>query len=113
MLQIDAMNLTPSMCFLPNILLQILLLHKMLEVTYLPFDFRMCQDECLDSKLVKGKIVLCNASRGVMETNRVGAIGVIGQRSKAENFAHVVPLPASGFAAKDFGTILSYFKSAK
>ncbi|KAF3437808.1 hypothetical protein FNV43_RR20564 [Rhamnella rubrinervis] len=54
-----------------------------------------CDNGCLDSNLVKGKIVVCNVLGDVTEAYRAGAIGLIGF-NQFTNVSIVVPLPALG-----------------
>lgn len=79
--------------------------------------FRMCGYGCLDSKFVKGKIVLCNDFSGMHEALRAGALGVVGQiitEDYPENdVAFVEPLPAASLTKQDFSTLLSYINSTK
>ncbi|RVW56650.1 Subtilisin-like protease SBT4.5 [Vitis vinifera] len=58
---------------------------------------------CLDSKLVKGKIVLCNTP---MTTAALGSIS-------QGRFELLVPFPVSFLGHRDFNRVVSYYNSTK
>ena len=74
--------------------------------------FRIWDDGCLDNKLVKGKIVVCNSFR-VKQAQKAGALGIIGVKKLANDVSSVVPLQASGLTVNDFGVVLLYISSTK
>jgi hypothetical protein len=58
-------------------------------------NIRFCNDTCLDSNLVKGKIVLCDHLEGWVEASRAGALGSIVTNDFRTDVSFVVPLSAS------------------
>ncbi|KAL4599122.1 hypothetical protein ACB092_11G104600 [Castanea dentata] len=73
---------------------------------------RICLENCLDSDLVKGKIVVCNEATGRREAFRAGALGVItliGEERADVSF--VVPLPSSALTAKNYDLVKSSINS--
>ncbi|KAK9279025.1 hypothetical protein L1049_012700 [Liquidambar formosana] len=74
--------------------------------------FRVCKEGCLDSFLVKGKVVLCNQFfSGVEEAFKAGALGVIALNSKYGDVSFVVPLPASTLSILGLEVVKSYINS--
>ncbi|KAK8544363.1 hypothetical protein V6N13_056145 [Hibiscus sabdariffa] len=74
---------------------------------------RLCEPDCLNTSLVKNKIVVCDAMyRGLEETHDAGALGSIVQ-TKYQNTSLVVPFPASALKADDFKSLQSYLNSTK
>ncbi|XVE79674.1 hypothetical protein DITRI_Ditri14bG0077100 [Diplodiscus trichospermus] len=67
---------------------------------------------CLDSGLVKGKIVLCDEVRGQNEAHMAGAIGTI-LLTGLDNVSFVAPLPASALIAENYDSVKSYLTSTK
>ncbi|XAR65155.1 Cucumisin [Bertholletia excelsa] len=75
---------------------------------------KKCIYECLDTELVKRKIVLCDFFRGLDEANRAGAVGsIVPADSSFPDVSLVVPLPATLLTEADFQLIQSYILSAK
>ncbi|XP_050280574.1 subtilisin-like protease SBT4.13 [Quercus robur] len=77
-------------------------------------EARFCLENCLDSDLVKGKIVVCNEATGRKEAFRAGALGVItliGEERADVSF--VVPLPSSALTAKNYDLVKSFINSTK
>ncbi|KAL9283962.1 Subtilisin-like protease SBT4.3 [Arabidopsis thaliana] len=72
-----------------------------------------CSSGCVDSELVKGKIVLCDDFLGYREAYLAGAIGVIVQNTLLPDSAFVVPFPASSLGFEDYKSIKSYIESAE
>ncbi|XP_075644376.1 subtilisin-like protease SBT4.3 isoform X2 [Castanea sativa] len=70
-------------------------------------DARLCSDHCLDSSLVKEKIVVCDKSTGWNEAFRAGALGSI---TLDEDY-FVVPLPSSGLTSHNHDLVKSYINS--
>ncbi|CAK7340156.1 unnamed protein product [Dovyalis caffra] len=71
-----------------------------------------CEEGCLDSDLVKGKIVLCNRFEGVAEAYKAGALGAVVLNTLID-VSVVVPLPASAIAGLDFILVEDYVKTTK
>ncbi|PON36942.1 Subtilase [Parasponia andersonii] len=71
-----------------------------------------CDPECLDSGLVKGKIVLCDISRGRKEAFRAGALGSV-TTGGLDDVSFVVQLPASNLIREDYMAVLSYLNSTE
>ena len=68
---------------------------------------------CVNSALVKGKIVLCDEFRGNFEAHAAGAVGSILLNEKFENFSAVVSLPASALSNDNYDFVRSYVNSTK
>ncbi|XP_024013692.1 subtilisin-like protease SBT4.5 isoform X2 [Eutrema salsugineum] len=73
---------------------------------------RFCSPGCLDSKLVKGKIVLCDSAEHPDEAQAMGAIASITKSSKAD-FATIFSFSVSVLSEDDYNTVLSYMNSTK
>ncbi|XP_021832758.1 subtilisin-like protease SBT4.10 [Prunus avium] len=76
------------------------------------FDAQSCLAGCIDSDLVKGKILVCDASDGDIVALQAGALGSI-VISASEDVAFIVPLPATGLSIKDYEGLKSYLNSTK
>ncbi|PIN25333.1 Cucumisin [Handroanthus impetiginosus] len=74
---------------------------------------RLCSSGCLDRKLVRGKIVLCDESMGIGEALKAGALGTITKWWNAPDVSFIVPLPASAFVTTDLGLVRNYINSTK
>ncbi|XP_058110933.1 subtilisin-like protease SBT4.3 [Magnolia sinica] len=74
---------------------------------------RSCFPGCLDEKIVKGKIVICDLPSDGREPLVAGASGVIMKADQTE-YADIYPLP-SGFVSGDVlnGDVISYINSTK
>ncbi|XP_050385216.1 subtilisin-like protease SBT4.3 [Argentina anserina] len=70
-----------------------------------------CQDGCLESGLVKGKVVLCDLAYGVDEAYRSGAVGSI-LKVDWDDDSQILPFPATTFSDKKFNVIKSYYKNS-
>ncbi|XP_073221193.1 cucumisin-like [Cicer arietinum] len=71
-----------------------------------------CSTNSLDDKMVKGKIILCEANIGVPEAIRVGAIGILIQGQTNVDLAFSYPLPTSYLRWKDAIKIKKYIHSS-
>ncbi|KAL4599121.1 hypothetical protein ACB092_11G104500 [Castanea dentata] len=74
---------------------------------------RLCADTCLDSKLVEGKIVVCDQASGRKEAFRAGAIGAITTNDGRDDIASVVPFPTSALTDTDHDIVKSFINSTK
>ncbi|XP_059625235.1 subtilisin-like protease SBT4.5 [Cornus florida] len=73
---------------------------------------RLCMEGCLDNRLVKGKIVVCDGVMGVAEAIRAGALGSIALGDDfVEDVAQNFPLPASVLNEQNYNLLLSYYNS--
>ncbi|XP_031286385.1 subtilisin-like protease SBT4.3 isoform X1 [Pistacia vera] len=72
--------------------------------------FRSCSGTCLNSSLVKGKIVLCEQPTGDIAAHRAGAAGSIIENSL---LSFVVSLPATSVTSSDYDSIIDYMDSTK
>ncbi|XP_030962659.1 subtilisin-like protease SBT4.3 isoform X2 [Quercus lobata] len=72
-----------------------------------------CIEGCLDSRLVEGKIVVCNDPNVIEETSRVGALGTIILGDDQKDVSFVLPLPASILATDQFSVLQSFLNSTK
>ncbi|KAL2253470.1 UNVERIFIED_CONTAM: Subtilisin-like protease SBT4.3 [Sesamum indicum] len=73
---------------------------------------RSCSPGCLDSKLVSGKIVLCDSSDNVKVVFSAGAAGTIVKSGVAYDVSFIVPLPASLLLIDDLKLVKDYINSA-
>ncbi|XP_022753600.1 subtilisin-like protease SBT4.3 [Durio zibethinus] len=71
---------------------------------------RICEIGCLNSSLVKNKIVLCDEFGGQEEAHVAGALGSILQTS-IDNVSFVVPLPALALSIDNYDSVKSYLSS--
>ncbi|XP_059458228.1 subtilisin-like protease SBT4.13 [Corylus avellana] len=76
---------------------------------------RVCSAGCLNSSLVKGKIVVCDWANGWGEAFRAGAVGSItlDNIEKMHGFNYVLPLPTSTLTAHKYGVVKTYVNSTK
>ncbi|CAI0540227.1 unnamed protein product [Linum tenue] len=72
----------------------------------------ICQPGCCDSRLVKGKILICDSINGQFLALQAGAKGVVFPYVELDT-ASVVSLPAAGMDPKRFDAIASYQNSTK
>lgn len=77
------------------------------------FHRRNCFPRCLDSSLVRGKIVLCDNNNGIEEVFNSGAIGAITRSGRVPDVSFVVPLPALALVTSDLELVQSYVNSTK
>ena len=79
--------------------------------------FMNCFLECLNSRKVKGKIIICDREMGYVDALKAGAAGsiLLTELSREEAFivSFIVPLPASAVSSKEYNAILSYKNSTK
>ncbi|XVF20155.1 hypothetical protein REPUB_Repub11eG0173900 [Reevesia pubescens] len=73
---------------------------------------RVCEAGCLNSTLVKEKIVLCDQFQGHLEAHNAGALGSI-MKTALDNVSFVVPFPASALSTDDYESVKSYMNSTK
>ncbi|KAL4384281.1 hypothetical protein GQ457_15G028820 [Hibiscus cannabinus] len=73
---------------------------------------RLCLNDCLNTSLVKNKIIVCDDMDFIEEAHISGALGSILQTSY-QNLSVLVPLPASALRTDDFESLQSYLKSNK
>lgn len=74
---------------------------------------RKCHGGCVDSSLVKGKIVLCDETTGYYVARDAGAAGSILKDDKLDNISLILPFPASVMSPDNFNIIISYLNSTK
>ncbi|XP_022714512.1 subtilisin-like protease SBT4.3 [Durio zibethinus] len=73
----------------------------------------LCEEDCLDSSLVEGKIVLCDQFKGSFEAHRAGAAGSILLNEDFKNLSSMVSLPALALSNDNYDFVKSYVKSTK
>ncbi|KAJ4833427.1 hypothetical protein Tsubulata_034354 [Turnera subulata] len=73
---------------------------------------RFCFGGCLDSKKVKGKILVCDGRSSAGDVAIAGGIGAI-TPSDSSNFTYIVPLPAVGLGPQDLTAVKAYQDSTK
>ncbi|PON85142.1 Peptidase S8, subtilisin-related [Trema orientale] len=73
---------------------------------------RMCEYECLDEGLIKGKIVLCDSPDEIEEAFAAGALGCITTMAYNDD-TFVFPLLASVLNPADYASLVSYVNSTK
>ncbi|KFK34006.1 hypothetical protein AALP_AA5G090000, partial [Arabis alpina] len=71
-----------------------------------------CTPGCLDRKLVKGKIVLCDSPTNTAEAQYKGAVASITGSSKVD-YASIFSFPVSVLSKDDYNTVLSYMNFTK
>ncbi|KAG6762205.1 hypothetical protein POTOM_032697 [Populus tomentosa] len=78
-------------------------------------DAWSCWVNCMNSSLVKGKIVICDMTDTSVtdEAFRARALGSIMLNDTFEDVSNVVPLPASSLNPHDSDLVMSYLKSTK
>lgn len=72
----------------------------------------MCETGCLNSTLVKEKIVLCDQFRGNNDALDAGAAGSI-LKTDIDDVSFVLPLPASALSTDNYESVKSYLNSTK
>lgn len=77
--------------------------------------FRTCAFGCLDSELVKGKIILCrNNVDALEEASRAGSLGSVVYNNLASyNFSAIYPIPGSLLSTDDFSLVEDYLNSTR
>lgn len=75
--------------------------------------FRLCTPGCLDRKLVKAKIVLCDSAENTEEVQSKGAVGSIVTSARFTDVSVISPLPVSVLSSEDYKTVLAYMKATK
>lgn len=73
--------------------------------------FRLCEEGCLDRRLVEGTIVLCDRVIGIKEAYRAGALGSISVDGTFSDVSFVSPLPAVTLNQTNYVAIISYLYS--
>ncbi|CAH8267694.1 unnamed protein product [Arabidopsis lyrata] len=73
---------------------------------------RFCSPGCLDSKRVKGKIVLCDSPQNPEEAQAMGAVASI-VSSRSEDVTSIFSFPVSLLSEDDYNIVLSYMNSTK
>ncbi|KAK9734759.1 hypothetical protein RND81_04G161400 [Saponaria officinalis] len=73
---------------------------------------KLCLKTCLDERLVKGKIVICNDPFSWEEAIKAGAVGVVGKAGLV-NVAYITPLPAAVLTNSEFDKLISYLSSTQ
>ncbi|XP_019085272.1 PREDICTED: subtilisin-like protease SBT4.5 isoform X1 [Camelina sativa] len=71
-----------------------------------------CTPHCLDTKRVKGKIVLCNSAQNSDEVQSKGAVASIVKSSKVD-YALIFSFPVSVLSEEDYNSVLSYMNLTK
>ncbi|OMO56560.1 hypothetical protein COLO4_35608 [Corchorus olitorius] len=74
---------------------------------------RICEANCLNRSLVKGKIVLCDNFRGNFIAHSVNAVGSIMLNDMFENLSSVVALPALALNKTNYDVVKFYQNSTK
>ncbi|XP_042487273.1 subtilisin-like protease SBT4.4 [Macadamia integrifolia] len=73
---------------------------------------RLCSKFCLDSGLVKGKILLCDQSTKGEEAQQAGALGTV-MTADGYDFSFIYPLPAIQLSSQTAEQVKSYINSTK
>ncbi|XP_044483865.1 subtilisin-like protease SBT4.4 isoform X2 [Mangifera indica] len=75
---------------------------------------RSCSGRCLDSSLVKGKIVLCEMPEGPIVAHQAAAAGsIVRQKESVGRSSFLVSWPSSSVTSNDYDSIISYMDSTK
>ncbi|WCJ20439.1 subtilase family protein [Euphorbia peplus] len=73
-----------------------------------------CMEDCLNNTLVKGKIVLCDDTSGIMEAKRAGAFGtILRDNGMYEAVPYPVPIPAAILKSDEYDAVTSYMQSSQ
>lgn len=76
--------------------------------------FRSCSIDCVDSDLVKGKIVLCDWFYGNFLVERAkSAVGSITKRDHDNYTAQIPILPTSDLSPDDFDNVITYVSTTE
>lgn len=75
--------------------------------------FRSCSSGCLNSTLVKGKIVVCDRTSGYGEAQRAGAVGSILLSNTIDNIPLVYSFPSTALSSNDYDSVQTYLSSTK
>ncbi|CAK7331400.1 unnamed protein product [Dovyalis caffra] len=73
-------------------------------------EARLCDPDCLDSALVKGKILLCDATYGRSAAKRLGSLGMIMLNSE-DDLSFLLSSPALGLTEDKYNAVKSYINS--
>ncbi|XP_019056322.1 PREDICTED: subtilisin-like protease SBT4.5 [Tarenaya hassleriana] len=73
---------------------------------------RICSSGCLDKKLVKGKIVLCDTPLGSHEAEWAGAVGTIVKNDRSD-VSNVFSSPVAALSEDQYETVVSYVTSTE
>ncbi|XP_074369987.1 subtilisin-like protease SBT4.3 [Apium graveolens] len=78
-------------------------------------DAKRCASGCLDSELVKGKIIVCrDNSNALDEASRAGSLGsVVYNDVPYYNYSDIYPIPTSFLSTDDFSLVEDYLNSTK
>ena len=68
---------------------------------------------CLDSRLITGKIVLCDKSYGDTVTDESGAVGAILRNNPVKDAASIAAIPTSILSVDNHAIVTSYINSTK
>ncbi|XP_021894462.1 subtilisin-like protease SBT4.6 [Carica papaya] len=74
---------------------------------------KMCSEGCVNSALVKGKIVLCDTEEGSFVARRAGGVGSILVDLNSEKVSDIYSLPVSVLLPDDYERVKTYLKAAK
>ncbi|KAL0372554.1 UNVERIFIED_CONTAM: Subtilisin-like protease SBT4.4 [Sesamum calycinum] len=74
-------------------------------------EAKSCEDGCLNSRLVKGKILICEDAHRQREAMDAGAYGIIEMAD--DEFSSVTALPASDLSPENIREIQDYAKNTK
>ncbi|XP_074290267.1 subtilisin-like protease SBT4.4 [Silene latifolia] len=75
-------------------------------------DAKSCLENCLDKRLVKGKILVCDDNTAFAAVLRAGALGSLSV-TRFDNVSFIFPLPAATLNVSDFKALESYLNSTK
>lgn len=68
---------------------------------------------CLDSGLVKGKIVLCDEIGGYSVVQDAGGLGSLLKAKSSEASSNLFPVPVSALVDVDYDTVKEYIKTTE
>lgn len=77
------------------------------------WHFSLCSADCLNSSLVKGKIVACDSGGVEDEVKRAGAIGAILNSSLRDDTSFVFSLPAVVPSGEKYSALPNYLNSSR
>ncbi|PWA90394.1 cucumisin [Artemisia annua] len=73
-------------------------------------DARKCLPTCLESSLIKQKVVMCDSNRYIEEVKIAGAIGYI-VPNYGRNVSGIMPYPVAGLTTNALNLVKTYMNS--
>lgn len=77
------------------------------------FAYRNCFPECLETRFVENKIILCDKHISLGSVKEAGALGCIAPNAIENSSSTITPLPAITLSVNSIGIIKAYKTYAK